>query len=109
MHVSMNRIDNKYIEAICYFDSKYRFISGDERYFAMMGEVVECGLDKLVHRDDWDGFKDYLEREEYDEPYISRIMIGTECYRYFLFYRIKETRQDFRNKEAVKYNFLVRD
>ena len=41
MHVSMNRIDNKYIEAICYFDSKYRFISGDERYFAMMGEVVE--------------------------------------------------------------------
>ena len=64
MHVSMNRIDNKYVEAICYFDSKYRFISGDERYFAMMGEVVECGLDKLVHRDDWDGFKDYLEREE---------------------------------------------
>lgn len=109
MHVSMNRTDNRYIEAICYFDSKYRFISGDERYFAMMGDVVECGLDKLIHRDDWDGFKDYLEREEYDEPYISRMMIGTECYRYFLFYRIKETRQDFRNKEAVKYIFLVRD
>ena len=48
MHVSMNRIDNKYIEAICYFDSKYRFISGDERYFAMMGEVVAVSYTHLT-------------------------------------------------------------
>ena len=109
MRASMNLIDNPMMEATCDFDSQYRFVHGDERYFRMLGDYVGCDLDKLIYKDDWEGFKEYLDSENYDEPYMVRMLIKQDCYRYVIINRIKEAVINFRNKEVVKYFLIVND
>ena len=109
MRASMNLIDNPMMEATCDFDSQYKFVHGDERYFRMLGDYVGCDLDKLIYKDDWEGFKEYLDSENYDEPYMVRMLIKQDCYRYVIINRIKETVINFRNKEVVKYFLIVND
>ena len=109
MRASMNLIDNPMMEVTCDFDSQYKFVHGDERYFSMLGDYVECNLDTLIYKDDWEGFKEYLDSENYDEPYMVRFLIKQDCYRYVLVNRAKEASSNFRNKEVVKYFLTVND
>ncbi len=110
MQASMNLIDNKMVEAICGYDSSYKFVHGDERYFSMLGDYVECDLDKIIHKDDWQGFKEYLDSDNFEEPYIVRILIKQNCYRYVLVYRAKEVSKSvLYNDEAIKYFLTMND
>jgi diguanylate cyclase (GGDEF)-like protein len=98
------------MESICGYDANYKFVHGDERYFSMLGDYVECDLDKLVHKDDWEGFKEFLNSENYEDPYMVRMLIKQDCYRYVLIYQSRDLdRHILYNIEAIKYFLTVHD
>lgn len=109
MRCSMNLIDNPMMEAICGFDEQYRFVYGDERYMTMLGDYAGYSLDRLIYEDDWAGFKEYLDSNDFEEPYMVRLLLKKDCYRYFLVNRATGSKIDVRNKEAVKYFLIVSD
>ncbi len=88
MRVSMNVSDNDILEANCTVKYDYTIVSGDERFFRMMGENSRFPINRLVHSEDRALFESFLDGGGAD-PVFVRLQLKNNIYRWVLIGRIK--------------------
>ena len=81
MRVSMNVSDNDILEANCTVKYDYTIVSGDERFFRMMGENSRFPINRLVHSEDRALFESFLDGGGAD-PVFVRLQLKNNIYRW---------------------------
>lgn len=92
IQVSMNVSDNDILEANCTVTDEYSIVSGDERFFRMVGENSRFLMNRLVHPDDRASFESFLVGDGVN-PMLARLQIKGDIYRWVLISKIKSGSQ----------------
>lgn len=105
--VNMQYDKNDVIEAVFQLDENFRVVSGDERIYQLLGDNTMYTMSQLLHPDDLDGFRCYMESGDMNEPYLARCLVKNQMFRWLLLQKINITNGKMKRLVEVKAQNVV--